>query len=113
MRESFVFNAHEKLVKGVFLDMFNRILFLSFFLFSFFLCSSNAQAAAPANDNQTNATVFVAPFGAVQGTTMEATREQNELPHVYPGTIYRTVWYKYTATETKPTYFHAINLSNG
>ena len=91
--------------------MFKRIFFLSFL--AFFLFSIAAQAAAPGNDNQANAQIVSGTVGGAGGTTIDATREQSELNHIYPGIIYRTVWYKWTAPETKPTYFKAINLENG
>lgn len=76
--------------------MQNRLSFLSFLLFTFFLSSVAAQAAPPANDTFANAQLISGVNGQVSGTNVEATKEAGEPVHALDrGT--GSIWYKYIA----------------
>lgn len=66
-----------------------------------------ASAAPPANDNLANAVALNGASGTFNGTTAEATRESGEAPHTFSAetSVYRTVWFQWTATEAKPVTF--------
>lgn len=76
------------------------------FISIFSLLCMNAFAAAPSNDDLDVATTISGSSGTIMGTTFDATRQANENTHDFaPGYGYRTVWYSWTATETKPVIF--------
>lgn len=68
----------------------------------------NVQAAAPANNNYANPQALSGASGTTTGTTVDATRDQGEPTHTADNsdvTVYRTVWFEWTAAESKPTFF--------
>jgi hypothetical protein len=75
---------------------------------------TTANAVAPTNDNLANAVILPAS-GAVNGTTVEATRETGEFSHTITSdaTVYRTVWYQLHVTTTKPLIFTIDSASSG
>jgi len=79
--------------------------FLSALIFCGFATSVNA--VAPANDNLADAQTLSGASGAVNGNTVDATRQSGEYSHSFASgtTVYRTVWYQWTATENKPVVF--------
>lgn len=81
-------------------------------IFTFVLiCVTTAVAAPPANDNLANSTTISGPAGTINGTTVEATRETGESHHAFtsPEIVYRTVWYSWTASQTKAVSFEVVS----
>lgn len=67
---------------------------------------SEAQGAAPANDMLATAATISGASGSINGNTIDATRQSGEPSHDTSSTlVYRTVWYNWTATESKPVVF--------
>lgn len=62
-------------------------------------------AAIPSNDNLANAMVVAGPAESTLASTDEATREAGEPFHLLNAPIQRTVWFQWTAPETKPVFF--------
>jgi hypothetical protein len=87
--------------------MFSRILTLSFLLITFLLFSIDARAAAPANDNLSGRLALNGSSGMIGGTVLEATRETGEFTHSLSNAenVYKTVWYEWTANDSKPVVF--------
>ncbi|MDM7921443.1 MAG: VCBS repeat-containing protein, partial [Pyrinomonadaceae bacterium] len=84
----------------------SKYLIRTFTLFiALFIPAAVAFAAPPANDNLTGAVVLNGPTGSINGTAAEATRESGEPEHANTGTVYSTVWYTWTASESKPVVF--------
>jgi hypothetical protein len=79
-------------------------LFFSIFLTGVF---SIAGFAAPSNDNLANAQTLAGVAGSVAGSNVDATREQGEELHTTTSTatVYRTVWYQWTAATSAPVVF--------
>ena len=77
-----------------------------FAAFTLLILSIPAQAA-PANDNLANAVTLSGASGTTNGTVVEATRENGEYNHGVIGadSVYRTVWFEWTATQNKPIVF--------
>ncbi|MBS1797090.1 MAG: VCBS repeat-containing protein [Acidobacteria bacterium] len=86
---------------------------LSAIFLIFFIGFYTASAAPPANDNLANAATLGGAAGIVNGTTVEATRENGEESHgvLNSDTVYRTVWYQWTAPATKPVRFE-VTIAN-
>lgn len=65
------------------------------------------QAAPPANNNLANAATLTGASGTTNGTTLEATIETGEGYHTNSEyeRLYRTVWFEWTAPQTKPVSF--------
>jgi hypothetical protein len=94
--------------------MYSKFSNFSFLLLIFCLFSV-ADAAAPTNDNLANALVISGATGTTNGTTVDATREIGEFSHTFSSQtfVYRTVWFRWTATQTKPVVFDVSSASNG
>ncbi len=79
----------------------------------FFMLSAlwtSAFAAAPQNDDLAAALVVTGPNGTIMGTTVDASRQLNENSHDFaPDIGYRSVWFTWTATETKPVVFEIVS----
>lgn len=89
--------------------MIRQILIFTFIL----ICVTTAVAAPPANDNLVNSTALSGAAGTVIATTAEATRETGEPTHGMTSTetVYRTVWFSWTATQTKPVVFDVTSAT--
>jgi hypothetical protein len=91
--------------------MFNIFLILTLSVFVLF--SAPVLAAPPANDSLANAQVLNGANGTANATTVDATRESGESAHSASGTtVYRTVWFSWTAAESKPVTFR-VTAANG
>lgn len=63
------------------------------------------QAAPPANDNLANWQMLSGNSGSMNGNTIDATRQSGEAAHDSAALVERTVWFEWTATETKSVVF--------
>lgn len=89
--------------------MFSKLLALTFFIGGLF--TATGFAAPPTNDNQANAQVIAGATGTFNGTTFDATREAAESAHDFNRTVYRTVWFLWTAPESKPVSFRVSSTT--
>lgn len=84
----------------------NHFLFFIFIglVAAFFV--NEVQAAPPVNDDLQNLQIISGTSGSVNGSTVDATRQTGEPSHLSNLTpVYRTVWFEWTAAETKPVVF--------
>jgi len=75
--------------------------------------AAQTNAAPPANDNLANASVLSGASGTTSATTSEATTETGESYHTTSDYIkvHKTVWFSWTATQTKPAVFEVTSSS--
>ena len=77
----------------------------------FLVTTGLVMAAPPANDSLANATVLTGTSGSTAATVAEATRQTGEPLHGFNplDTVERTVWFEWTALESKPVKFSVSN----
>lgn len=63
------------------------------------------KAAPPANDNLANFQVISGASSSFSGNNVDATRQTGEATHDSSAIVERTVWFEWTAVETKPVVF--------
>src|SRR4029077_8392184 len=81
-----------------------------FWLAALCICASAAHAAAPLNDNFTNAISFTVHKTFVRGTNTRATREVGEPNHA--GTpASKSLWWKWTAPSNQTVFLDTLNSS--
>lgn len=85
------------------------------FCIAILACSSlQVFAAAPANDSLASAETISGVSGSINRTNVEATRESGEFSHAGGNsTVFRTVWFKWTAPNTMPVTFEVTNSNGG